>query len=182
MEQILLIDNVPALSSRYISYGSRTTSAQNDSTAKHRGPAARSTPAALSLPIVVDQLLDSVAEIQVPHAWFTHFYLVSVASSIFWGVQIFAQGSLLAVIDGCAGSPNRHDVVLLHQTVLAWALMSVQGSRRLLESTRARVPSTSRMFIAHWLLGIAFYLAMGVAIWVEGSGMKSLGAGGVVDL
>lgn len=57
-----------------------------------------------------------------------------------------------------------------NQAALAWALMSVQGTRRLLESMTISIPSKSKMFIAHWLLGIAFYLAMGVAVWIEVTG------------
>lgn len=60
------------------------------------------------------------------------------------------------------------------QTIVAWALMSVQGTRRLLESMTTRTLSKSNMFIAHWLLGIVFYLAMGVAVWIEGLGMRTL--------
>lgn len=60
------------------------------------------------------------------------------------------------------------------QTILVWALMSVQGTRRLLESMTFGTPSKSKMFIAHWLLGITFYLVMGVAVWVEGIGIEVL--------
>ena len=31
-------------------------------------------------------------------------------------------------------------------------------------------PSTSKMWFVHWLLGIAFYLAVGVSVWIEGAG------------
>ena len=29
------------------------------------------------------------------------------------------------------------------------------------------------MWVVHWLLGMAFYLALGVACWIEGAGMSS---------
>lgn len=67
------------------------------------------------------------------------------------------------------------------QIILVWALMSVQGTRRLLESMTCGTPSESNMFIAHWLLGIAFYLVMGVAVWVEGIGIEVLARLAVVD-
>lgn len=67
------------------------------------------------------------------------------------------------------------------QTILAWALLSVQGTRRLLESMTTRVQSKSKMFIAHWLLGIVFYLAMGVAVWIEGIGIEAPAQFGVAD-
>lgn len=55
------------------------------------------------------------------------------------------------------------------QVIVAWSFMIIQGVRRLLESSVTK-PSSSTMFFAHWLLGIAFYLAMGVSIWIEGIG------------
>lgn len=121
------------------------------------------------------QVLDSLAAIQVPHAWFVHFYIVSVASSIFWGFQIFAQGSYLRAIDERAAPRSRQDVMFADPVVLAWALMSIQGARRLLESLRTRTQSESKMFVAHWLLGIIFYFAMGVAVWAEEIGIQSVG-------
>ena len=56
------------------------------------------------------------------------------------------------------------------QIALTWSLMSLQGVRRLLESTMFAKPSTSKMWFVHWLLGIAFYLAVGVSSWIEGAG------------
>lgn len=60
------------------------------------------------------------------------------------------------------------------QVIWAWSLMSVQGIRRFLESLADAKASTSQMFLAHWLLGLAFYLLMGVAIWIEGAGEDTL--------
>lgn len=49
--------------------------------------------------------------------------------------------------------------------------MAIHGVRRLLESMKTTSTlSKSSMFIAHWFLGILFYLAMGVAVWIEGIG------------
>lgn len=60
------------------------------------------------------------------------------------------------------------------QVFVTWSLMSIQGIRRLLESITAAKASTSKMFFAHWLLGLLFYLAMGLAVWVEGAGKHAL--------
>lgn len=38
------------------------------------------------------------------------------------------------------------------------------------------------MWFIHWLLGLGFYLAAGVAIWIEGSGMSTLRTCGVLLL
>jgi 3-oxo-5-alpha-steroid 4-dehydrogenase 3 len=96
------------------------------------------------------QLLDQAAAVQVPHNYFTHFYVTSVASSLFWGATLRvwnAQGQMQVV----------------------WALMLLQGVRRLLEARAYTSTSKSTMWVAHWILGIFFYLAMNLSIWVEGS-------------
>jgi 3-oxo-5-alpha-steroid 4-dehydrogenase 3 len=95
------------------------------------------------------QLLDTAAAVQVPHNYFTHFYITSVACSLFWGWwwQLWhAQGQMQAV----------------------WALMLLQGVRRMLESYAYTSSSRSTMWFAHWVLGLVFYITMNVAIWIEG--------------
>lgn len=46
--------------------------------------------------------------------------------------------------------------------------MLLQGARRMLESNAYTSTSKSRMWFAHWLLGLLFYLNINVAIWIEG--------------
>ena len=58
----------------------------------------------------------------------------------------------------------------IDQIALTWSLMSIQGVRRLLESTMFAKPSSSKMWFVHWLLGITFYLAVAVSVWIEGAG------------
>jgi 3-oxo-5-alpha-steroid 4-dehydrogenase 3 len=96
----------------------------------------------------VSQLLDYAATFQVPHKWFTHFYVLSAACSLFWGwrLQIWSASGQLQV---------------------AWSLMLLQGIRRMLESNAYTSTSKSRMWFAHWLLGLIFYLTINVAIWIE---------------
>ncbi len=55
-----------------------------------------------------------------------------------------------------------------NKLALCWALMTVQGTRRLCESVALAKPSQSKMWFVHWFLGVAFYIAMGMSIWVEG--------------
>jgi len=119
---------------------------------------------------VLSQALDSIAALQVPHGSFAHFYVVSVLSSLFWGFQIVTRGNLLktvchAQVDGSKSSMS------MDQITLAWLLLIIQGLRRLLESYFVTKHSASTMWFVHWYLGVAFYLAMGVAIWIEGAGM-----------
>lgn len=97
------------------------------------------------------QLLDYAAAIQVPHNWFTHFYLLSVVCSLFWGWK-------LRLWD--ASTVGR-------QQCTVWALMLLQGLRRMLESHRFTSTSKSKMWFAHWVLGLLFYLTINVAVWVE---------------
>lgn len=55
------------------------------------------------------------------------------------------------------------------QVIWVWSLMSVQGIRRFLESLADAKASASKMFLAHWLLGLTFYVVMGIAIWIDGA-------------
>lgn len=48
-----------------------------------------------------------------------------------------------------------------------WALMLTQGVRRMLESNAYTSTSHSKMWFAHWLLGLIFYLTINIAIWIE---------------
>ena len=57
------------------------------------------------------------------------------------------------------------------QVLLTWSLMAIQGFRRLMESITLARPSKSKMWFVHWLLGVSFYLAIGIAVWIEGAGM-----------
>lgn len=54
------------------------------------------------------------------------------------------------------------------QVYMVWLLMLAQGVRRLYESLFIMRPSTSSMWILHWALGLTFYAAMGIAVFVEG--------------
>lgn len=98
---------------------------------------------------VLDQLLDRAAAIQVPHNYFTHFYITSVACSLFWAWW-------LRVWEGNS------------QLQLVWFLMLLQGVRRMLESYAYTSSSKSSMWFAHWILGLLFYLTINIAIWIEG--------------
>ncbi|KAF2503332.1 hypothetical protein BU16DRAFT_521914 [Lophium mytilinum] len=56
----------------------------------------------------------------------------------------------------------------LPQIWMVWALMLLQGVRRLLEClTSSR--STSTMWIGHYVLGLLFYLTVNISIWIEGA-------------
>lgn len=108
---------------------------------------------------------------QVPHSWFLHFYIVSVSWSVFWALQYVRQGSIMQTV----ARLQRHTVVQsssveLGRVYVAWLLMAAQGTRRLYESLIVTKPGSSPMWFVHWIMGWAFYTAMGMSVWVEGSG------------
>jgi 3-oxo-5-alpha-steroid 4-dehydrogenase 3 len=96
----------------------------------------------------VTQLLDYAATFQVPHNYFTHFYVTSVACSMSlgWTLRVWHAGG---------------------QQQIVWALLLLQGVRRMLESYAYTSTSESRMWFAHWILGLLFYITMNMAIWAE---------------
>ncbi|KAI1467226.1 uncharacterized protein F4812DRAFT_460071 [Daldinia caldariorum] len=105
---------------------------------------------------------------QVPHSWFIHFYILSVTCSVFWAVQFLNHGKIL---DFIVRNQVRSEETLMsiNQVVIAWALMSLQGTRRLYESLALIRSSPSKMWAVHWLLGIAYYFCTSISIWIEGS-------------
>ncbi|KAI8952775.1 hypothetical protein F4801DRAFT_588655 [Xylaria longipes] len=105
---------------------------------------------------------------QIPHSSFIHFYILSVSCTIFWAIQFIISGTVLEFIvknqlAKCTSS------MTMSQVVLVWFLMGLQGARRLYEYLAVLRPSSSSMWIIHWLLGNGFYLCTSVSIWVEGS-------------
>lgn len=162
--QTLFLNSIPALRSRYITYGSRAIAVPGTDRSNAREARVGSSS--------LRWLLDRLAEIQVPHGYFQHFYIVSVFSSLFWAVQVVGKGSVVQWI--CRSSPqDLENTMSIDQIALAWALMSIQGLRRLFESATLTKPSTSKMWFVHWLLGCTFYLAVGLGIWIEGTGTPS---------
>ena len=156
---------IPQLGPRFLDYGLRATprhgSRKDGSTQRRADKDLRTGP--------LSKLLDRIETFQVPHGSFEHFYVISVLSSLFWGFQIFSQGTSLKVICHAQKDDSRRSMSM-DQIVLVWSLMTVQGVRRLFESYFVTKHSESRMWFVHWYMGVAFYLAMGVAIWIEGAG------------
>jgi len=106
-------------------------------------------------------LLPWISNITVSKNWFWHYYLLSVLLSLFWGYQAFLHPSIVPF--GCR-SLTRVD----GRTVIVWSLMLAQGCRRLYESLFVQKKSTARMWIGHYLVGCAFYIAMSMAVFVDG--------------
>ncbi|KAI1212971.1 uncharacterized protein F4807DRAFT_306653 [Annulohypoxylon truncatum] len=105
---------------------------------------------------------------KVPHSWFIHFYILSISCSIFWAVQFLQHGSIMEFIVRNQASSEESSMAI-SQVILAWFLMSFQGARRLYENVAILRPSSSKMWVIHWLLGAAFYFCTSIAVWIEGS-------------
>ena len=148
-----------------MTYGSRTTSHDAISRVAATGDAKQQQ---IQLPsTLVEQLLDRVSGLQVPHGWFLHFYVVSVAWSVFWAIQVILKTSIVQELCNYAGPGG---AMSMNQVALTWFLMTAQGSRRLGESVTVGKATASKMWFVHWVLGIAFYTAMGISVWIEGAG------------
>lgn len=158
---MLLVNFIAPLRERFLHYGPRAATGTS-STAVEREKAANER--ADIAPFTV--LLNRVADLRVPHGWFTSFYELSVLSSLLWASQIFTKGPGFSSV---AWSVAPQEATMTYRKVLvAWALLLVQGSRRLYECLVFSKPSKSQMWFGHWVLGIGFYVATGVAVWVEG--------------
>lgn len=161
---------IPVFRQRFLDYGARASSDQKD---KEKEAKPKDIASLSSSPIL--KLLDVVATVQVPHSWFTSFYIVSALSSISWLTEVLRKGPLLEALANDSLS-HGYSSMSLSQVKLAWLLMLIQGSRRLYESLALSSSSsnTSKMWIGHWVIGVAFYLVTGVAIWIEGAGKSTL--------
>lgn len=120
----------------------------------------------------VNNFLGWLASIQVPHGWFTSFYVTLEVLLAFWAFEYLSRGYAFSwIVRGSAakGKDDRANAgMTLERVVLTWTLMSIQGARRLYECLAFAKPSQAKMWVGHWIFGITFYAAMSVAIWVEG--------------
>jgi 3-oxo-5-alpha-steroid 4-dehydrogenase 3 / polyprenol reductase len=146
----ILANSVPPLKKAWVVYGSRRTDVP------HRTPQS-------------SRFLDYAGGFQVPHSWFTSFYIASISSSIFWAFQIVARGHIFKYLVSHSADPAGVPTgMTINQVVIAWAFMALHGTRRLYESISLNKPSQAKMPIMGWAVGIAFYLGVGLSVWVEG--------------
>lgn len=159
------------MKSRFLPYGLRATPASTPPNDQNGNLGKRFYPGNNSAIGQFLKLLDRLASFQVPHGSFRHFYIVSILSSLFWGSQILSQSSLLRTLCQVTKlEDGSNESMSMNQIGLAWSFLVLQGARRLLESYLITPSSASRMWFVHWVLGMVFYLAIGVAIWIEGAG------------
>lgn len=116
------------------------------------------------------RLLSFIVNLQVPHAWFWHFYLESLLWSLVWAWQYRGRGTLMGGLARAQLASSHVSSVDLGRVCLAWAMFAAQGSRRLLECLFVMRPGKSSMSWAHWLLGLGHYALVNLSIWIHGSG------------
>jgi len=154
---VFTVDAFPPLRRRFVAYGPR----------QFTYPGKRSPPKQSGGRFLT--VLDYLARFQVPHSWFIHFYIISVTSSVFWAYQIIGNGQVFKFIASRhINGESEASSMTSSQVLLAWLVVALQGSRRLYECISLRRPSATKMSDPAWILGIAFYLVLGIVQWVEG--------------
>ncbi|KAF3491643.1 uncharacterized protein GIQ15_01160 [Arthroderma uncinatum] len=161
---ILAVNSFEFLRERFISYGARSLPSTSTKEGKEPPADEKATVTTAS------RILNSVAAWDVPHSYFTQFYYCSVALSFFWWYQLLTRGWAFQLIAGMVDHSSRESSMSFNQIFLCWGLFTIQACRRLYECISFVKPSKSRMFGGLWLYGFAYYIAMGVAIWIEGTG------------
>lgn len=144
---------VPSFRQRIMNYGSRGVQ-KTEETSK----SPKSKP---------ESIFDRVASLQVSHGWFIHFYVLSVLSSIFWAVQFLTHGRAFDLL--ASHQISKDPGMTINQVALVWCFMTLQGVRRLYESITLAKPSQSKMWVGLWLTGMAYYIFIGISIWIEGT-------------
>jgi len=165
LSKILFVYFISPIRRRFFQYGPRASNAVATAPAKRKDARSEKN-VTVGNPIAV--ILDHLAGYTVPHRWFIHFYTLSAILSAFWAYQIWHQGFLFRFV-ATNTSIGPSDSMSTDMTALVWALMLIQGVRRLFECIAFAKRSSSKMWIGHWILGLAFYACMSVAVWVEGS-------------
>ncbi|PFH57471.1 hypothetical protein XA68_15019 [Ophiocordyceps unilateralis] len=111
-------------------------------------------------------LTSLLLDAHVPHAWFWHFYLVSVCWSAVWAWQYLTRGALMGALARAQNAPSTE----LGRVYLAWAMLAAQGCRRLFECFFVLRPGSSPMAWTHWLLGLVYYTLVNLIVWIHNSG------------
>jgi len=167
---VIFASSVPALRNRFVNYG--------------KTAGAGVAPAQSGSAFALARFLDFGAKLTLPHHYFTHFYVVGVASTVFWGWQAWTHGAAYRCVAGIqapvvvegrwkarAGAGGSGGM-RIEQVLLAWTCFLAQVCRRLYECLFVHKSGggSSRMWFVHYFLGIVFYSMMAVSVWIEGTG------------
>lgn len=151
---IVIVRFIPDLRDRFLNYGARSNETNKYDIKDSVFPR--------WFRIQFDPVLDWLAGMTVPHSWFKHFYICSSLCSAYW---IFAHLNLAHYF------PSAFEMSLTNpwEYRVMWArlLLQLQGLRRLYECVNVAKPSRSRMWVGHYIIGIAFYVVTNIAIWIE---------------
>lgn len=158
---------------RFVVYGARAVVTEDSKEAGTEAEKAEKTAARDKHPETnssqLTQSLDYLATWTVPHSYFDHFYTFSVYSSLFWATQLPINGPFVRLLSYGMDDTRLETSMSAGQILLCWVLMMLQGQRRSYECRNPPKPaSASRMWVVHWVLGLAFYFAIGISIWIEG--------------
>ncbi|KAI9779487.1 MAG: hypothetical protein M1816_003490 [Peltula sp. TS41687] len=155
---ILVLNGIPALRNRFLDYGARKSVPQS-SRRSAMGDSANT-------------FIGWLASIQVPHSWFTSFYVFLFLLLAFWAFEFVSRGyAFFWIVRETAVKAEDENTITgmaLERVMLTWTLMSIQGARRLYECLAFTKPSQAKMWVGHWIFGMSFYAAMSIAVWVEG--------------
>ncbi|KAF3404727.1 Polyprenol reductase 1 [Talaromyces pinophilus] len=166
--------SIPFLNHRFVNYGPRTSDRHNAKSTDPNPSDKPSSSSSSSSPShnagFVSQVMDALATWQVPHQYFTHYYVLSLLSSAFWISQLLTKGPAFQFVVSNMTDEHLQNSMTIQQVLLCTTLMLIQGGRRLYESFALAKPSSSQMWVVHWLLGLCFYAGITTAVWVEGSG------------
>lgn len=162
--QVLVASTCKPLQRRFFAYGAREDKGCRNNSEGQKGNSNHKAPQNSSS--IAAHTLEILADVKVPHRWFTHFYLLSLCLSAFWLQQLQQHGQVLQWIN-ITRNPS-HASMTLEQVVICWLLMVTQAGRRLFECVTLGARSQTSMWVGHWLVGLGFYAAMSIAVWIEG--------------
>lgn len=171
LSKILLAYSIPPLRTRFFAYGPRASrKSDKDAYSRRKTEKSRAPRRHVTAGDPTASLLDRLASYRVPHGWFVHFYLLSVSLSAFWFYQICTQRQPFLFLARNSGVTVSNSVSV-YRSGCVYAFMLGQAVRRLLECIFFAKKSSSQMWIGHWVLGLLFYAAMSISVWIEGSRM-----------
>lgn len=166
----IVLPMLPANARRILlAYGARSEVAGKDAAADSKK----------EKPDVLETLLATLAKhTQIPHSAFWHFYALSTTCSALWAWQLVTKGTLMrflvekqiATAGRLLPSSDADKATDLGRVFAAWAMLALQGVRRLYECMYVLKAGKSGMLLAHWVAGVVFYLLMSVAVWIDHAG------------
>ncbi|KMU79546.1 hypothetical protein CISG_01964 [Coccidioides immitis RMSCC 3703] len=144
---ILAANSIPMLRGRFIPYGARSGQPSSCDGRESDPKATSNAPPSASSP---KHVLDYMATWNVPHSYFMHGTLW-VDSHLYSGPFNGHPGPLFRAVAVTLNERNLRHAMSPGQVVLCWALLAIQGARRLYECITLTRPSASKMWVGHWL-------------------------------